>query len=107
MTNTERAAIQDLAVRFAEGDRAAFDPLFAKLWPVVRAFVARSLPDADVEDAAQEAIVKVFARIADFDPRRDASAWALTIASFEVLTVRKRRTRRRESPGTQAPEPVA
>ena len=98
MTREERATIHALTVRFAEGDRAAFDPLFAALWPVLRAFVARSVPAADVDDAAQEAIVKVFARIADFDVARDALTWALTIASFEVLTLRRRATRRRETP---------
>ncbi|UJR79969.1 RNA polymerase sigma factor [Sandaracinus amylolyticus] len=97
MTREERATIHALTVRFADGDRAAFDPLFAALWPVVRAYVARSLPAADAEDVAQEAIVKVFARIADFDVTRDAAAWALTIASFEVMTSRRRAMRRRET----------
>lgn len=99
MTRAERVAIHELLVRFEDGDRSAFDPLFAAPWPVVRAFVGRSLPGPDAEDAAQEARVKVFARVADFDPRRDATAWALTIASFEVLTARRRRARRREDPG--------
>ena len=92
--------------RFADGDRAAFDPLFAALWPVVHAFAHKLLGHAghsgDAEDAAQEALVKVFARIVDYDPRRDGVSWALGIASYEVLTARKRRQRRREEPVGEA-----
>jgi RNA polymerase sigma factor (sigma-70 family) len=97
MTREERSAIHALFVRFADGERAAFDPLFAALWPILRAFVARSLPESEVEDVAQEAVVKVFARIEQYDDRRDGLAWALTIASFEVLSARKRIARRREA----------
>lgn len=81
----------------AGGDRHVLDEVMALLWPVVRTFTGRLLAhDADADDAAQEALVKVFARMTDFDPDRDGLTWVLTIASFEVKTVRKRRSRRRE-----------
>jgi len=85
-------------VRFADGERAAFQPLFDALWPVLLAFTSRTLePTADAEDAAQAAMLKVFSRIADFDRGRDGVSWALGIAGYEVMTVRKQRSRRREA----------
>lgn len=84
-------------VRLADGERAAFDPLFEALWPVVRDFCRRSLSsDADGDDAAQEAMIKVFARVSDFDRSRDALTWVLAIAAWECRSVARRAQRRRE-----------
>lgn len=84
-------------VRFADGDRAAFAPLFGLLWPIVLRYCSRSLPfGSDAEDAAQEALVKVFSRIADFDGTRDGLAWVRGIARYEVMTFRRKRQRNRE-----------
>lgn len=91
-----RAQIQDEMTRYAAGHRDAFEPVFEMLWPLVRSFTARALGSADAEDAAQDALLKVFARIADFDPTRDALGWALGIAYYEVRTLRRRVQRRRE-----------
>ena len=93
-----------LMVRFASGDRSAFTPLFAVMWPIVAQYCRRQLRHpVDAEDAAQETVVKVFSRIADFDRSRDGLAWTLAIASYEVRTVRKRQQRRRED-GSEAIE---
>jgi DNA-directed RNA polymerase specialized sigma24 family protein len=93
--------------RLADGDRHAFEPVFAALWPVLRAFAARALPiPAEAEDAAQSALVKVFARAAQFDARRDALPWALGIAAYECRTLRKARFRRREELTREPPEPA-
>lgn len=99
MNEAERRSIHALAVRFADGERAAFQPLFAALHPLVLALVRRSLAGADADDAAQEAMVKVFARIVELDPSRDVVAWALGIASYEVLTARRRHGRSRHVDG--------
>jgi len=98
----QREALRRDLARLADGDRDAFHPVFVRLWPILRAFVGRLLPTIDAEDAAQEALVKVFSRAALFDPRRDALSWALGIAAYEVKTVRKRRQRRRETPEESA-----
>lgn len=85
-------------VQFADGDRSAFQPLFDALWPILLSFASRTLqPLADAEDAAQQAMLKIFSRIADFDRARDGVSWALGIAGYEVMTLRKRRARRREA----------
>ena len=103
MNAGERTRLQSAMIRFADGDRAAFREVFDGLWPMCLAVASRSLPaTADAEDAAQRALLKVFGRIVDLDRARDGVAWAATITVFEVLTLRKQRTRRRE--GAHDPE---
>jgi RNA polymerase sigma factor (sigma-70 family) len=101
-----RPDLQDWMTRLADGDRGAFRPVFDMLWPLLRAVTARHLPAADADDAAQEALLKIFFRAAEFDPSRSALAWALGITAFEIRTVRKRRARRRED-GARVPASVA
>src|SRR5436305_5863829 len=82
----------------ADGDREAFHPVFVCLWPLLRGFAARCLPRQEAEDAAQEALLRVFARAAEFDRERDALSWVLGIAAYEIRSARQRRERRREQP---------
>jgi RNA polymerase sigma-70 factor (ECF subfamily) len=82
-------------IRLADGDRSAFDGVFAGLWPVVAVFCAKALPGSDAEDAAQLALVKIFDRSSTFDRDGDALTWALAIATWEIRTIRKRQTRSR------------
>lgn len=53
-------------------------------------------PDAD--DATQEALAKLFAAASAYDATRDALAWALTLATWECRTIRRRRQRARVAP---------
>jgi RNA polymerase sigma-70 factor, ECF subfamily len=105
MNAEQRAEVNTLIRRYADGERSAFQPLFDRLWPALLAFTQRTLASqADGEDAAQQAILKVFSRIVDFDRARDGLSWALAIAAYEVLTIRKQRARRRE--GGEVPPTV-
>jgi len=102
----ERAELRRLMWRLADGDRTAFGPVFALLWPQVRAFAARLVGPADGEDAAQSALLKIFSRASEYDRARDALPWALGIAAWECRTLRRRRERRRER-SAPAPERAA
>jgi RNA polymerase sigma-70 factor (ECF subfamily) len=83
--------------RLADGDRSAFDPLYAALWPVVTAFCARRLGDAGrAEDAAQQALVRVFEKASGYDPARPALPWVLAFATWECRALLTRTDRRRE-----------
>ncbi len=98
MDLARRNAIQDAMVRLAEGDRTVFDVLLDELWPVVLAFARRCVGQvADAEDVAQEVFLRICSRIADFDRSRDGLSWALGIASYEVMTHRRRVQRRRDA----------
>ena len=91
--------------RLADGDRTAFDAVFAAAWPLLRGFCGRVLGDAhEAEDAAQQALLNVFARSTEYDPARDALPWLLAIAVNECRTLRQRRARRRED---QLPETMS
>jgi len=98
MTDEQRREIHEAMVRLAQGHRDAFSVVFDGLWPNVLRFVQRAIPGhADVEDLAQRTLLKIFARISDFDTDRDGVAWALGIAGYEVKTLRRQVQRRRET----------
>lgn len=105
MERTTRRQLHADLTRLAEGDRSAFHAVYSAAWPIVKRFTERLLPDpAEAEDVAQAALLKVFSRATQYDPDRDALVWILTLARYEALTVRKRRTRRREAPVESAGE---
>jgi RNA polymerase sigma-70 factor (ECF subfamily) len=96
----ERAELQHWMTLLADGDRSAFHPVFARLWPLVRGFVsrqvARELGPAEAEDVAQLALLKLFERATEFNPQLDALSWALGVAAYEARSARRRAGRRRE-----------
>ena len=88
-----------LLSRLSQGDRSAFQPLFVALWPLLRRFSTRFLSStADGDDAAQQALLKVFSRSREYDPTRPALPWLLAIATNECRTLRKRHLRRGDAP---------
>src|SRR5690606_7674748 len=53
MNREQRRELSKLLARLADGDRDAFRPAFAQLWPQVRGFAGRVLKsDHDADDAA-------------------------------------------------------
>ena len=97
MEQPRRQAIHDAMVRRSDGDRRAFDALLDELWPVILSFVERGVGrGADAEDVAQEVFYRISSRISDFDRSRASLSWAFGIASYELMTHRKRVPRRRE-----------
>ena len=96
MGPVEREDLRARLTELADGDRAAFDDVYERVWPLVRGFVARHLRSGDAEDVAQEALLRVFSRASEFDRSRDALAWILGIAAWEIRTSRTRERRRRE-----------
>lgn len=94
-----RRRLQNELTALADGDRSAFDDVFALAWPVLRSLAVRLLgSDAEAEDAAQRALLKLFANASRFDPERDALPWVLTFAINECRSVRARQGRRRMEP---------
>ena len=85
----------------AEGDRAAIDPLFHALWPIVLGYATRFLGDATLaEDCTQESLVRLFGQLERYDRGRDALTWALTHATWQCRTARRRVQRRNECDDT-------
>jgi RNA polymerase sigma-70 factor (ECF subfamily) len=95
---TSRADIDRLTSAAADGDRAALEPLFAALHPIAVRYATRILGDATLaDDVAQDALVRLFGQLSQFDRERDALTWALTIVTWECRTARKSRMRRGET----------
>jgi len=109
MEASRRQELQQCLTELSCGDREAFTPVFEILWPVYRRFARRWLSEADADDAAQEALLKLFVRANEFDASRDAAAFAIGVAYHETRTWRRKRWRRREDsidggPETSSPE---
>jgi len=59
---------------------ALFRELWTEYWPRLVSFLsALGLGDEDSEDAAQDALIKAFERILDYDPARAFSTWLYAI----------------------------
>lgn len=71
-----------LIVAVSNGDRAAFAALFGHYAPRIKAFLMRRGTSADkAEEMAQEAMLTVWRKGAQFDPARaTAAAWIFAIA---------------------------
>jgi RNA polymerase sigma-70 factor (ECF subfamily) len=96
---SDRATLNDLMSAAADGDRAAIDPLFTQLWPIVASYATRYLGDrALAEDVAQDALVKLFGQLDRYDRERDALTWALTHATWQCRSSKRQQDRRREAP---------
>lgn len=107
MEPKERQALTTALVRLKRGERAAADEVFRRAWPAVRAFAAQWLAGSDqVEDIAQQALVKVFAQVMDFEPSRDALTWVLEVTVWECRTERAR-VRRARLADAPTVEPIA
>jgi RNA polymerase sigma-70 factor, ECF subfamily len=76
----------------AGGDKAAFTRLVEKHKSSVYGLCYRLVNSTDeARDAAQEAFVRAFTSIRDFDPRQPFAAWVLRIARNHCIDLLRRR----------------
>lgn len=89
--------LDELFARLAGGDRTCIGRAFAAIYPIVNEFCTRLLGNSsDADDATQQALERVFERIATYDVSRRALPWVLGIATWEVRTIRRRHYRQRK-----------
>jgi RNA polymerase sigma-70 factor (ECF subfamily) len=98
------AELNGLMDRLADGDRAAFTPLFEALYPRAIAVARRRLEDSDAEDAAQRTMTALFSRAIEFTPGRPVLPWFYAIAANETHAIarRARAASAREAPAAAA-----
>ncbi len=101
MDAAARRQLQSDLRRLGDGDRAAASAVFAALWPACLQLAAQALRpprfhEGDAEDAAQNALVKLFQQAPSFDATRSALGWALALVTWECRTIRKKRSRSKE-----------
>jgi DNA-directed RNA polymerase specialized sigma24 family protein len=100
--DANEAELDALMDRLADGDRSAFDPLYAALRPrAVRLGRAR-VGAAHAEDVAQATLLRVFSRAAEFQRGRAVLPWFYAIAANESRAIERRLVR-----GVAAPDAVA
>src|SRR5579883_1012539 len=75
--------------RLADGDRAAFEPLFRALWPRGLAAARRVLDEGAAADAAQSTMMKVFAHAPSFRRGSPLLPWFWAIAANEIRATRR------------------
>ena len=95
-----------LMSRLAQGEREAFDPLFRALYPRALRLMRVELPSDQAADAAQSALMRVFARAGEFEAGRPVLPWFYAILTNELRTERRRghARRRRAAEETLAAE---
>jgi RNA polymerase sigma-70 factor (ECF subfamily) len=72
---------RDLVRRCLENDQGAYRLLLARYERPVYGLVRRMIPnDEDARDLAQEAFVRAFRKLGQFDPERKFSSWLFRIA---------------------------
>ena len=81
------ATLDDLVMRVARGDTAAFEAVYDRLADVVFGVIRRVLRDpAQSEEVAQEVLVEVWRTATRFDPDKGgASTWVLTMAHRRAI----------------------
>ena len=89
----KRGELSSAVAQLGAGDRSVGEAVFRALWPAMRRFCQVRVGAPGADDAAQRAMVKVFEQASDFDASRDALAWALELAHWECLTLRKAQAR--------------
>lgn len=105
MNSDQDSALDGLVARLADGDRAAFDPVFRLLWPKALKLCRSMLKnDADAADAAQQALEKILERASGYDSKRAALPWALAIAAWECRTILRKKWRRKEVAEEMVPD---
>lgn len=89
----EEASSNALARRAGLGDRRAFEALFRRHIDSSHRFALRML-DSDpalAEEAVQEAWVKVWRRLPEFEERSAFTTWLFSIVSRQAIDLRRRR----------------
>ncbi len=95
MTEADRATVDRIAAALHAGraERASAELLVA-LEPIIRAAIARVVPFDDVDDVAQEALIRLTYRFARWDPTRGAfSTWAAVVAGNLAIDYLRRQDR--------------
>lgn len=93
MLDTATATDRALARRAGLGEVEAFEELFGRLFSSTFRYALHMLDGDDglAQDATQEAWVKVWLHLREFEGRSQLRTWIFTIVAREVLDLRRRR----------------
>ena len=98
---------EDLVSRVAQGDRSAFDALYARYFQRVFRFVDRRLRNrADVEETVQEVFFHLFSSLPSFRGESPFAAWVFGVTRRTLASRFKRRRPESVSLGEDEPDGV-
>jgi RNA polymerase sigma-70 factor (ECF subfamily) len=89
---------RDLVKRTREGDTDAFGLLVKRYEERILRLVRGMVPEADMQDVAQEAFLKAFRKLDSFDGRSSFYTWIYRISANTARDWRKKERRRRHAP---------
>jgi len=96
-----------LIARVQQGDRSAFDQLYAHYFPRVFRFVDRRLGNrADVEETVQEVFINLFSSLGSFRGEAPFAAWVFGVTRRTLASRFKRRRHETIPLGDDEPEGV-
>jgi RNA polymerase sigma factor (sigma-70 family) len=87
------AELDRLMGQLARGDRSAFEPLYFALRPRAVRLARARVGDAEADDVAQTALLKIFSRASEFIPGRPCLPWFYAIVANEIQSDRRKRSR--------------
>jgi RNA polymerase sigma-70 factor (ECF subfamily) len=94
LTSSDGGRLEDeaLAVRVADGSRAAFSLLYDRYARSVYAFATHVLGPTRAEDVVQEVFLTLWRKATQFDPRRGPfEVWFMSVARHRVVDELRRR----------------
>jgi len=86
------------------GDPEAFAALVGRYEVRIVRLVRGMVPESDVEDVTQEAFLKAYRKIGNFDGRSSFYTWLYRVTANTAMDWRKRERHRRHSPLPEGPE---
>jgi RNA polymerase sigma-70 factor (ECF subfamily) len=101
-----RIAVDDaeLVLSARAGDAAAFATLIGRYETRIVRLVRGMVPESDTEDVTQEAFLKAYRKLGDFDGRSSFYTWIYRIAANTAMDWRKKARHRRHAPLPEGPE---
>jgi RNA polymerase sigma factor (sigma-70 family) len=86
------AALAEIGERLTRGEPEALEEAYRNLGPLVMSYLARYVPQPDIEDVMQRVFYEVWRVHARFDPNQSLRGWVLGIARKRAIDhLRKRR----------------
>ena len=94
----------ELVASARAGDPEAFATLVGRYEKRIARLVRGMVPESDTEDVTQEAFLKAYRKLGNFDGRSSFYTWLFRIASNTAMDWRKKERHRRHAPLPEGPQ---
>lgn len=84
--------VDDIVARLSAGEATGLEDCYRTFGPLVRSYVSRYVPAADVDDVVQRVFYEVWRSRSRFDTSRSLRAWVLGIARKRAIDQLRKRS---------------